>query len=440
MWDLLQRYRGFLLVGALIVAPLILLYAQTRAPDARGPVVGLVIDGASLVERALLWATGGVSDVLQEYVTSVASYDELLRLRRDERSAASLRARIAELEHENEVLRGLAHVAQRVDGPRAIGARVIGRSGAPLTRILRIDRGRYDGIERGDGVVTARGVLGRVLATGRHSSDVLLLTDPSAAVDVVSQRTRARGIVRGTGEETSYRVRVEDFDRLADVRVGDALVTSGLGGKFPTGLLVGEVHEVALREDGLYQIADVRPAVDVARVELVLILVRRDAERLPRLGGLDEGDRATTDAGPTDEQESDPAKSASEAATRKPTRPAATAETTPKPAATTPKPAETTPKPAETTPKPAATTPKPAETTPKPAATTPKPAATTPKPAATTPKPAATTTKPAATTTKPAATTPKPAATTTTPKPAETTPKPAVPAPAPTPKPEGTPP
>lgn len=290
MWDLLQRYRSVLLIGALIVAPLVLLYAQTRAPDARGPVVGLIIDGASFVERGLLWATGGVSDVLQKYVTSVASYDELVRLRREQQSMTRLRARILELEHENEVFRGLANVAERIDGPRPLGARVIGRSGAPLTRILRIDRGSYDGIKRGDGVVTPRGVVGRVLSTGRHSSDVLLLTDPSSAVDVVSQRTRARGIVRGTGEETAYRVRIEDFDRLADVEAGDTLVTSGLGGSFPAGLVVGDVQMVALREDGLYQIADVKPAVDVARVEHVLVLVRRGAERIPRLGGTEPGD------------------------------------------------------------------------------------------------------------------------------------------------------
>jgi cell shape-determining protein MreC len=151
------------------------------------------MDAASVVERGLLVATGGISDVLQRYVTSVASYEELLRLRREELVASARATRIRELEHENEVLRGLAGVAARLDGPRPIGARVIGRSGAPLTRLIRVDRGGYDGIERGDGVITARGVMGRVLAAGRHSSDVLLLTDPASAVDVTSQRTRARG-------------------------------------------------------------------------------------------------------------------------------------------------------------------------------------------------------------------------------------------------------
>jgi rod shape-determining protein MreC len=307
MWELIQRHRGMVLVGALLLAPLALLYAQTRAPGARGPVVGLLIDVASVVERGLLWTSGGTSDVLEEYVTSVGMYDELVRLRRYEALSGPLRARMSELEVENESLRSLAGLAARIDGPRPIGARVIGRSGAPLTRLLRIDRGSRDGLRRGDGVVTARGVVGRVLATGRQSSDVLLLTDPSAAVDIVSQRTRARGIVRGTGEEDAYHARVEDFDRLADLRVGDALVTSGLDGRFPAGFLVGEISEVSLREDGLYQLAAVQPAADVARVERVLLLVQGQWPRLPRLGSEPIAFETGGDAGPSDGGEVDEA-------------------------------------------------------------------------------------------------------------------------------------
>lgn len=289
MWDLLQRYRGLALVGALLLAPLVLLYAQTRSPAARGPVVGFVIDGSSVIERALLWAAGGVSDWLQRYTISVGEHDELLQLRRERVSAAALKVRVAELERENERFRSLALLAQRIDGPRPLGARVIGRTGAPLTRLLRIDRGSDDGVARGDGVISIDGVVGRVLSVGRHSSDVLLLTDPSAAVDVIVQRTRARGVLRGTGQTSAYRARVEDFDRLADVAAGDVLVTSGLGRRFPPGLPVGEVDEVALREDGLYQLATLRPSVRMHELEDVLVLLRRAPPRLPLLAGAAEG-------------------------------------------------------------------------------------------------------------------------------------------------------
>lgn len=283
MWDALSRYRGLVLVGALLLAPLALLWAQTRAPEARGPVAGLLVDIAAVIERGLLAVTGVIDDGLTKYVTSVASGEELIRLRREAHSLQAMTVRLRELELQNEELSRLARVAERIDGPRPMGARVIGRSGAPLTRIARIDRGRSDGVQRGDAVVTAAGVVGQVLVAGRHASDVLLLTDPSSSLDVVVQRTRARGLVRGTGDDDEYRVRVEDFDRLADVQPGDVLVTSGLGSHFPPGLLVGEVVDVKKRGDSLYQRAEVRPAADMASFERVLVLVRREPERMPRL-------------------------------------------------------------------------------------------------------------------------------------------------------------
>ena len=296
MWEALSRYRGLILVGVLLLAPLALLWAQTRAPGARGPVAGVLVDVAAVIERGLLAMTGVIDDGIAKYVSSVASADELIRLRRDAYRVAATEARLREIEIENEELRALAKVADRIDGPRPIGARVIGRSGAPLTRIARIDRGRSDGVQRGDGVVASSGVVGQVLASGRHASDVLLLTDPSSALDVVVQRTRARGIVRGTGGDEAYRARVEDFDRLADVVPGDVLVTSGVGSHFPPGLLVGEILDVQKRGDSLYQRAEVKPASRVERIERVLVLIRREPERMPRLGSEPE---ELEDAGPT---------------------------------------------------------------------------------------------------------------------------------------------
>ena len=83
-------------------------------------------------------------------------------MRRERASVRALRAQVRGLELENEELRRIARAAATIDGPRPIGARIIGRSGAPLTRIARIDRGRKDGIRRGDGVVSAGAVVGRV--------------------------------------------------------------------------------------------------------------------------------------------------------------------------------------------------------------------------------------------------------------------------------------
>ncbi len=287
MLELLRKHKGFVVVGVLLVLPLILLYAQTKRGGGRGPIVGVFVDVAGMIERSLLFVTGGIGDGIEHYVTSVGSYEELAGLRREWLSSEAQAVRIAELSIENERLRGLANAAADIDGVRPIGARVIARTGQPLTRLMSIDRGSSDGVTRGDGVISEDGVVGVVLIAGRATSDVLLLSDPSSAIDVVVQKSRARGIVRGRGDADKYAAVVEDFDRLRDVSPGDAIVTSGIGARFPAGLLVGTVVDVRDKDDLTLE-ALVRPASVFSRLEHVAVLVGREASHVPALG--EEGD------------------------------------------------------------------------------------------------------------------------------------------------------
>jgi rod shape-determining protein MreC len=278
----LQRHKGLVVVGVLLVLPAIMLIAQTRRVGSRGPVVGVILDVGGVVERGLLWATGGLMDAIEHYVTSVDSYDELVRLRRERVAVDVLDARVAELSIENERLRALANAAGTVSGPRPVGARVIGRTGAPLAHLVSIDKGSAHGLRRGDGVISVDGVVGVVLAVGRAHADVLTLTDPAAAIDVLVQRSRARGVLRGLGADDKYAAIVEDFDRLRDVQPGDPVVTGGIGARFPPGLLVGSVVDVDDRDD-LTLRAVIRPAVDVARLEHVAVLIQREALAAPTI-------------------------------------------------------------------------------------------------------------------------------------------------------------
>lgn len=424
MWELLSRYRAVTAIALLLAAPLVLLYAETRNPSARGPIVSVIIDVAGVIERGMLAFTGAVSDGLERYVTSVAHTDELFALRRERAFADVQEARIRSLEAENELLRRLTNTAERIDGPRPIGARIIGRSGEPLSRIARIDRGRRDGVRRGDGVVSAAGIVGRVHAVGAISSDVLLLTDPQSVVDVVVARSRARGLVRGTGDSETYRARIEDFDRLADVQKDDLLVTSGLDPAWPDGLLVGRVTLVEDRSDGLYRRAELAPAAPLATVEHVLVLIRADVDLPPVLAGGDDGNpRPTLDRGPPPEPTGLPSRERPEPASTSTPPPSTSPAPKPAPAASPPAavPPTTTAPPATPTPTPAVSAP---------AATKPAPATSPVVPAE---KPATSNqpTTPAPQPVKPAAT---PAPTTST-KP--TTAAPVAPAAAPTSPPEG---
>lgn len=296
MLQLLARYKGIVVVGVLLLMPLVLLYAQTKRPEARGPVVGVMVDVAAAMERGLLWVTGGLLDGIEHYATSVTAWDELMRLRRERGQALGWWARAEELARENEELRALARAVEPIDGPRPIAARVVARTGAPVSNLITVDVGSADGVRRGDGVIDKSGVVGLVLSVGRRASDVLLVTNSRSAIDVVVQRSRARGILRGTGSDERYVARVEDFDRMRDVKPGDPIVTSGLGARFPPGLLVGTVLETTAPENSLYLEADIRPAASLDRVEHVLVLIQRPPPRAARLG--EEQDDDEVDAGP----------------------------------------------------------------------------------------------------------------------------------------------
>lgn len=282
MLSFLQRHKGLVVVGMLLVLPAVMLVAQTRRGGGRGPVVGVVLDVAGVIERGLLWAAGGLMDGVEHYVTSVGSYEELARLRRERSSVQGLEARVAELSIENERLRALANATQAINGPQPLGARVIGRTGAPLAHVVTVDKGSAHGVRRGDGVVSVNGVVGVVVAVGRAHADIQTLTDPAAAIDVLVQRSRARGVLRGLGANDKYAAVVEDFDRLRDVQKGDPVVTGGVGARFPVGLLVGHVVDVDERDD-LTLRAVIRPSVEVARVEHVAILVERETPAAPTL-------------------------------------------------------------------------------------------------------------------------------------------------------------
>lgn len=175
---------------------------------------------------------------------------------------------LAELREENERLRRLLGYVDETPW-QTVAARVIAEDASSWFRTIEIDRGYEDGISEGLPVVNATGLVGRVVRVAAHSARVLLITDASSAVAVLVQDQRIRGVCRGQGE-----VMALDFALLQDeIQVGDGVITSGLGGVFPKGLVVGYVRAVQREQFGLFQTVEVEPAVDFARLEEVLVVL-----------------------------------------------------------------------------------------------------------------------------------------------------------------------
>lgn len=182
-----------------------------------------------------------------------------------------LRAQLAAAEEsrrENERLRRLLGFVEEAP-QRTVAARVIAEDAASWFRTIEIDRGSEEGVIEGRPVVNAAGLIGRVVRSSAHSARVLLITDASSAVAVLVQDQRIRGVCRGQGGALAL-----DFALVQDeIQVGDGVITSGLGGIFPKGLVVGYVRSVHREQFGLFQTVEVEPAVDFAHLEEVLVLL-----------------------------------------------------------------------------------------------------------------------------------------------------------------------
>ena len=175
---------------------------------------------------------------------------------------------ILEIKNENERLRELLKFKNEIP-EKAIAVRVIGRDLAPWRRTILIDKGSTHGIKKRMAVVNSQGLVGRVIETAPFSSRAILLLDPESRVSTMFQESRDSGVTEGDG---SSLLRVTHIDRQSTVKVGDRVISSGLGRVYPKGIPVGEIKMVGTEKEGLELFATVRPFVNFSKLEEVLCI------------------------------------------------------------------------------------------------------------------------------------------------------------------------
>jgi len=266
--EFVRRNRVLLSSASLLLVSLLLFSLSIRSPSRRDPLASLVLEIFSPLQGAVTWIQDGIGDVWHGYLSliSVRRQNELLRARVDSLEADLVR--LAEVEHSNQRLRDLLSFRSQLEG-KVLGARIIARDPLPWFRTLTVDLGEKDGIRPGMAVLAPRGVVGRVTQVSRSAARVLLLTDHNSGIEAIVQRSRARGIVQGTQE---HGCRMNYLARDVDVVAGDRIVTSGLDGIFPKGIIIGEIADVSLEHRGLLRSGAVIPSVDLDALEEVLIV------------------------------------------------------------------------------------------------------------------------------------------------------------------------
>lgn len=191
------------------------------------------------------------------------------RLREDLLLANAKLNRMAAVAQQNEHLKELLDTQRSLDLNVQL-ARVVGVDLGAYRHRLLLNVGVRDGVKPGQPVIDAHGVMGQVIHALPTTSVVMLVTDPNNALPVTVERTGLRTIAYGSRD--GDRLVLPTIPMAADVRAGDRLLTSGLGGRFPPGFPVGEISRVAPAPTGMFLEAQARPSADINRSEDVLLL------------------------------------------------------------------------------------------------------------------------------------------------------------------------
>lgn len=231
-------------------------------------------DRAASLAAPFYWITGTpgrVGDWAEERLrTREELEEENGRLKRQLLLLEQRSQLLAAVKAENTQLKELMNSADTVD-ERVLVAQIIGVSPDPLEHVLLIDKGRSDGVEMGTPIMDATGLLGQVIEAGPISSRVLLITDASHAIPVQVLRNSVRAVAEGTGD--LYRLKLRHLANTSDIREGDLLLSSGLGGRFPAGYPVGEVIAVKRDPGRAFAEAEVQPRGRMNRSRFVLAVI-----------------------------------------------------------------------------------------------------------------------------------------------------------------------
>lgn len=209
-----------------------------------------------------------ISGLHDNYDTLAGFRSENERLRKRIQTLEVERQRLLEAEATNNQLKRLLDFRGQLQG-NVVTASIIANTASSWFQSCMLDKGSADGVRKGMAVVTASGVVGQVVAVTPRTAKVLLLTDPNSGIDVLVQRTRARGIVSGSLENGTI---LKYVKRSEDIQEGDRLLTAGTDGVFPKGMMAGTVIKVTKQHIGLFQFVEVLPAVQSARIEDVLVV------------------------------------------------------------------------------------------------------------------------------------------------------------------------
>jgi rod shape-determining protein MreC len=270
--ELLRRQRALGAVLLAVLLPVVVYRAHAAREGAHNPLDRLVLFVSAPVERFLSSMVVRCHRLVL-YVDVRGARGENIELRRKLLEAGRQAASLEGLEAENRRLRLALELSEKNPELHLLAASVVALSASPAEQIVRVDRGLSHGARRGMAVISPAGRVGRIQRIGYGYSEILLISDEKASLDVMIGRTRVRGRLKGAGLWPEVSLKVLHVLRTEDVRAGDVVLCSGLSGLYPRGVVVGRVKKVDASPDGQELQVEVSPSVDFSRLEDVQIVL-----------------------------------------------------------------------------------------------------------------------------------------------------------------------
>lgn len=262
-----QRIRWITLAALVGSAILLTILDSTGALTG---VLGFVRDPMTHINSWTTKRTQSLAEVVAGPRNLEAALREIESLRLENETLRKENEQLTEELSESRIIRELFERAAETPEYRRITANVIGSDTNPALQSILLDKGYDDGVRVGMPVEAARGLVGQVYRVTNNASMVALLTETASAIPVRLGATRATGVLRGGGR--GVLPSIDWIDLQHQVEVGEMVMTSGLGGKFPKSLVIGRVIDVERNEAELFQRAIVQPAVDFNAIEMVFVV------------------------------------------------------------------------------------------------------------------------------------------------------------------------
>ncbi|MCB9524873.1 MAG: rod shape-determining protein MreC [Myxococcales bacterium] len=261
---------------AIYAALAVFLLQFDRRGERPGPLGSVVVSAVGPLQRGVSVAGEGVRAIWLDYVALVDVRRENRELQAQVTDLQTRAVAADDLRAENERLRRLLDLGDRRKDLRLRAARVTSRAVSPYFRVVRVvlDVSQPGpAAEAGMPVIAPGGVVGMVRAVNGGEAEVLLVTDPRSAIDVVLEQSRARGVAKGSGEPDRYVARLQYLQKDVKAVDGERVLTTGDDGRYPRGLVVGRVRTVTDDGSGPFQKADVLPMVDLNALDEVFVVM-----------------------------------------------------------------------------------------------------------------------------------------------------------------------